>query len=211
MSLIVEFTIASPRLVLASAMKAVPGVSIRVESVDGVPPEDVVTMLWATSGDLDAWDDAIRADPTVTDVTLVDAFPDRRLYHYRVADSVEIQMYNEWLEVGAAQMHIEAQAGDWFHRIRFPDRTALREFREVAAEYDVGFSVHSIYTEPRSPDQNELTAPQEAAVELALEHGYFEIPRETDLEPIAEELGVSEQSTSERIRRAMRKLARNSV
>jgi predicted DNA binding protein len=192
-------------------MRDAPDVSIQVESVDGVPPEDVVTMLWATDGDLDAWDDAIRADSTVTDVTLVDEFPERRLYHYRVADSVEIQMYNEWIEVGAAQMHIDAQAGDWFHRVRFPDRAALREFRAVAEDNDVEFTVHSIYTEPRSLDQSELTPAQRAALELALEHGYFEIPRETGLESIAEELGVSEQSTSERIRRAMRKLARKRV
>lgn len=211
MSIIVEFTISSPRLVLTRAMTDVPEVSIQVESIDGVPPEDVVTMLWATGEDLEAWDDAIRADPTVTDVSLVDAFPERHLYHYRVDDSVDIQMYNEWIEVGAAQMYIEAQDGDWFHRVRFPDRAALREFRDAADEYDVDFAVHSIYTEPHGPGQDELTAAQTEAIELAVEHGYFEIPRENGLDPIAEELGVSEQSTSERLRRAIRKLARKSV
>lgn len=211
MSLIVEFTISSPRLVLTSAMTEVPEITIQVESVDGVPPEDVVTMLWATGDDLEAWDDAIRADSTVTDVTLVDAFPDRRLYHYRVADDVEIQMYNEWIELGAAQMYIEAQDGDWFHRVRFPDRAALQTFRETAVEYDVDFSVHRIYTEPRDSGPDELTDAQAEAVELALEHGYFEIPRETGLDAIAAELGVSEQSTSERLRRAMRRLAKKRV
>lgn len=211
MSLIVEFNISSPRLVLTTAMEAAPDTQIRVESVDGVPPEEVVTMLWATGSDLDVWDDAIRGDPTVTDVTLVDEFDNKRLYHYRVADSVEIQMYNEWIEVGAAQMYIEAQAGEWFHRVRFPDRTALREFRTAADEYDVDFTVHSIYTHPEQHTPNELTPAQQRAVSLALEHGYFEIPRETGLETIAEELGVSEQSTSERIRRAMRKLAKQTV
>lgn len=211
MSIIVEFTISSPRLVLTRAMTDVPEVSIQVESVDGVPPEDVVTMLWVTGENLEDWDDAIRADPTVTDVTLVDAFPERRLYHYRVDESVEIQMYNEWIEVGAAQMYIEAEDGEWFHRVRFPDRAALREFRGAADEYGIDFAVHSIYTEPQRSGQDELTAAQTEAVEVALEYGYFEIPRETGLEPIAAELGVSEQSTSERLRRAVRKLARKSV
>lgn len=211
MSLIVEFTIASPDLVLTTAMEEAPETEIRVESVDGVPPEDVVTMLWATSGDLDAWDDAIRADPTVTDVSLVDEFASKRLYHYRVADSVEIQMYNEWIQLGAAQMYIDAQAGEWFHRVRFPDRNALREFRAAAEEYDVTFAVKSIYTDPAQRAPNDLTPAQQEAVSLALEHGYFEIPREAGLETIAAELGVSEQSTSERIRRAMRKLATEAV
>lgn len=211
MSIIVEFTISSPRLVLDTAMTDVPDVSIQVESIDGVPPEDVVTMLWATDGELESWDDAIRADPTVTNVTLVDSLPDRHLYHYRVSDAVEFQVYNEWVEVGAAQMHIEAQDGDWFHRIRFPDRGALRKFRGAADDYDIDFVVHSIYTEPHGQSRDELTDAQNAAVELALDHGYFEIPRESELAPIADELGVSEQSTSERLRRAMRKLARKSV
>jgi hypothetical protein len=43
MSIIVEFTLRSPRLVLTDTMRRAPDVAISVESVDGVPPEDVVT------------------------------------------------------------------------------------------------------------------------------------------------------------------------
>ncbi|MFB6072401.1 MAG: helix-turn-helix domain-containing protein [Halobacterium sp.] len=211
MSIIVEFTLASPRLVLTEAMTRAPETTLRVESVDGVPPEDVVTLLWASGGDLEAFDDAIRADPTVTDVKLLDSFPERSLYHYRVADSVEVQMYNEWIAVGAAQISIEAQGGEWFHRVRFPDRDALREFQAAAAEEDVSFSLHRIYDEPDSPAARELTRAQAEAVEIALQAGYFEVPREASLSDVAAEIGVSEQSVSERLRRATRRLARDAV
>ncbi|WP_232701622.1 helix-turn-helix domain-containing protein [Halobacterium wangiae] len=211
MSIIVEFTLSSPRLVLTEAMTSAPEVSIRVESVDGVPPEDVVTMLWATGGDLEAFDDAIRADPTVTDVALLDAFEGRRLYRYRVADEVEVQMYSSWIEVGAAQLHIGANDGEWYNRVRFPDRDALREFQARASEEDVQFTVHSIYDEPAAPDEAYLTEAQAEALELALETGYLEVPREASLSDVADELGVSEQSVSERLRRATRNLARDAV
>ena len=211
MSIIVEFTLRSPRLVLTETMTSAPEVSIRVESVDGVPPEDVVTMLWATGGDLDAFDDAIHADPTVTDVALLDAFEGRHLYRYRVAEEVDVQMYNRWLEVGAAQLHVGANDGEWYNRVRFPDRDALREFQTRASEDDIQFTVHSIYDEPAAPNEASLTNAQLEALELALESGYLEVPREAPLADVAGELGVSEQSVSERLRRAMRNLARDAV
>ncbi|AHG03692.1 bacteriocin [Halobacterium sp. DL1] len=211
MSIIVEFTLRSPRLVLTDTMRRAPDVAISVESVDGVPPEDVVTMLWATGGDLETFDDAIRADPTVTDVALLEDFEGRRLYRYRVAEDVEVQMYNRWLEVGAAQLNVGASGGEWHNRVRFPDRDALREFQAQADEAAVEFTVQSIYDEPDAPNQSCLTEAQSEALELALETGYLEVPRDASLAAVAEELGVSEQSVSERLRRAMRNLSREAV
>jgi len=41
---------------------------------------------------------------------------------------------------------------------------------------------------------------------LAYERGYFDTPRETSLEEIAEELGITQQSLSSRLRRGHRRL-----
>lgn len=47
-----------------------------------------------------------------------------------------------------------------------------------------------------------LTPEQYETLVAAVEHGYFEIPREVSMQDLAEELGVSHQALSERLRRA---------
>lgn len=211
MSIIVEFTVSSPDLVLHDAMTAAPDVTLTVESVDGVPPEDIVTVILARGGDLDAFDEAIRADPTVTEIQLLDAFPNANLYRYRVADGVDIHLYTRWIELGAAQIDVEASGGTWHHQVRFPDRGTLRDFQDYCDAKGVTFGLRRIYNERTATERAGLTDAQQEALELALERGYFEVPRETDLAAVAGELGVSEQSVSERLRRAMRNLAHQAV
>lgn len=207
MSLIAEFSLASPRMVLHEAMVSTPDVTIDVESVDGLPNEHPVTVMWAEGGDLAAFDDALRDDPTVAEVVRLESFPSRSLYQYRVSDDAGVVLYPRWVELGGAQLNVEASGGEWYQRVRFPDRAALREFRSICADHDVSFVLHRMYNDSESVDHHPLTDAQQEAVSVAFDSGYFEVPRDASLEEVAGELGVSQQATSERLRRAMRHLA----
>lgn len=211
MSLIVEFSLTSPRMVLYDAMTSAPDLTVDVESVDTVPDENPVSTVWATGGDLAAFDRAIHEDSTVGEVVRLESLPERNLYRYQVADDAEVMMYPRWVEVGGAQLHVEASDGEWFQRIRFPGRGALREFQSLCARQDVAFTLHRMYDEPRGDESRSLTAAQREAIEIGLNAGYFEVPRKATLAAVADELGISEQATSERLRRAMRHLAVDAV
>lgn len=52
---------------------------------------------------------------------------------------------------------------------------------------------------------------QREALILAVERGYFAVPRETKLEEIAEELGITRQAASERVRRGAETVLRKSL
>jgi len=52
-----------------------------------------------------------------------------------------------------------------------------------------------------------LTDKQLEVLNAALEHGYYECPRETQLKELADEIGISHQALSERMRRANKQLA----
>ena len=207
MSVIVEFSLSSPRLNLYEATTAAPDVTLEVESVDSVGDGQLNTVVMVEGGDLDAFDDAIRADPTVADVTLLDQFSEHSLYSYRYAEETELRLYPVWLELGAAQLHIECQDGTWFLRIRFPDRDALAEFESICQAEGVAFTLHRIYGESGSTEPDPLTDAQREAMRLALDAGYLDVPRTATLTAVADELGVTEQSASERLRRATRNLA----
>ena len=55
-------------------------------------------------------------------------------------------------------------------------------------------------------DVSDLTPAQREILELALDRGYFAIPRETNLMELAEELGISDQAVNERLRRGTAKV-----
>nr|WP_303650369.1 helix-turn-helix domain-containing protein [Halalkalicoccus sp. NIPERK01] len=52
----------------------------------------------------------------------------------------------------------------------------------------------------------ELTARQRETMVLAVENGYYELPRETTTETLADELGVSRRTAEDHLRRAERKI-----
>ncbi|MFC4988113.1 helix-turn-helix domain-containing protein [Saliphagus infecundisoli] len=59
--------------------------------------------------------------------------------------------------------------------------------------------------------QFDLTTGQEEALTMALARGYCDIPRTVDMEELADELGVSHQALSERLRRAHGTLVGNAL
>lgn len=207
MSVIAEFSLSSPRLNLHEATTAAPDVTLEVESVDSVGEDHLNTVIMAEGADLEVFDEALREDPTVTDVTLLDQLNDHSLYRYRYAEGSELRLYPVWLELGAAQLHIECQNGTWFLRIRFPDRDALVEFESICRDEGVRFTLHRIYGETGGDEPDPLTDAQREALDVALGVGYLDVPRTATLSAVADELDVSEQSASERLRRATRNLA----
>ena len=56
-------------------------------------------------------------------------------------------------------------------------------------------------------DEVALSPAQQEALALALERGYFEIPRQGSLIDLSEEIGISDQALSERLHRAQGKFA----
>jgi hypothetical protein len=61
-------------------------------------------------------------------------------------------------------------------------------------------------------DRPELLTPvQRRTLVVAIEQGYFEIPRQSTLDDLAADLGVSKQAVSERLRRALGAVAVDAV
>jgi predicted DNA binding protein len=58
---------------------------------------------------------------------------------------------------------------------------------------------------------NELSPEQEAALRAAVEHGYYESPREVDVGELADHLGVPRSTLTYRLRRAEEQLAKRHV
>jgi predicted DNA binding protein len=95
------------------------------------------------------------------------------------------------------------------------DHEALRSLFETIEECDVSATTETIA--PARPcaetsvtvDLECLTETQRETLALALEKGYYDRPRETDLDALADEFDISRSAVSQRIRTAELKLVRN--
>ncbi|MEF8756747.1 MAG: helix-turn-helix domain-containing protein [Halobacteriales archaeon] len=101
----------------------------------------------------------------------------------------------------------------WPLRIQFLDHVTLTAFDHVCDEHDIDFEVERLY-DPPPPDVGEgygLSTAQRETLQLAIRTGYLEIPCQTTSKELVAELGVSDQGVIERLRRAVRNLAENTI
>jgi len=95
----------------------------------------------------------------------------------------------------------------WQFRLRFPDTNSTQAFQRACHEAGVSLSIDRVIeTSETAGVTDRLTDAQREVFRLALERGYFDIPRRTTLVDIAEELGISDQAVSERLRRGQTKI-----
>lgn len=205
-SVIAEYRLASDRLVLAPAFGTVPSVELVLERSFATDPARPVLFAWA-AGPLDAFEDAMAGDPTVERFETLDAVDGKRLYRIAVAGATEVVLYPRWVELGAERLEARFADGWWHGRMRFPDRDALADYRSYLDEEAIEFRLERLYDADRAAaDDIGLTEQQRETLLLALEMGFFDIPRETTTAGLAEELGVSNQAVSERLRRGYARL-----
>lgn len=104
--------------------------------------------------------------------------------------------------------------GEWSFTLRFRDHADLTRFHQFYQAHDFPIHIDRVY----APDESSrteygfgLTPEQRETLTLAVEKGYFSVPRETKLDEIAEELGITRQAASERVRRGVETVLRKSL
>lgn len=207
MSIIAEFRVRSPDLVLADALGAVPDLTLDLVKEVGTDRQQPYLFFWAAGDDIQTFEAAMAEDPTVTDVHRYTEAGDSLLYRARITEETEVVSYPVWVEVGADQLEAQYADGWWHNRMRFPDREALSTVEEWCRDVGVDFELERIYTDlPQESAEICLTDAQAETLRVALAEGYFEVPREASMGDLAEALDISAQAVSERLRRAHRGL-----
>lgn len=105
----------------------------------------------------------------------------------------------------ATVLDAACEDGRWALRIRFPDFTAVSTFYNRCVEADVSLDVRQVHDMADEGNDRPygLTDQQRQTLRIALDSGYFAIPREATLMDLADELGISDTAASQRIRRGL--------
>jgi predicted DNA binding protein len=203
MSIIAEFRLSDAPLVLRPSVRAAPGMTLRREWSFAQEDSDPVMFVWASGGDFEAFEGALPDDPTIREHERIDDEGDERLYRVVIDRGVSTNPAPIDRATGASRLSIETSVDGAVLEVRLPDREVLQEYVRLLREE--GFTVELLRAHPASQPEDRfgLSAKQAEALETAHENGYFEVPRETNLGTLADELGVSEQALSERIRRGL--------
>ncbi|SEL14326.1 helix-turn-helix domain-containing protein [Haloferax larsenii] len=201
MAVVVELTIEAEDFDLGRVTAVQDGIHIDLERV--VPTGgEVMPFFWAEGTDFESFEASVRENRIVDDLTAVARVGDRVLYHVVWGDTVS--SLTSILTESQATI-LEAYGNDpWFFRLRFNDHAGLTEFHNHSQRQGIDFHVERIYSlaeEQTDVYTLDITPEQQEALVVAVENGYFEVPRRTTLTDVADELGISPQAASERVRR----------
>lgn len=213
MSLIAEFSLRSPDLALASALDAVPEVTVEVETQMDTGGDAPAFVFWAFGGNLEELEAALERDASVRESDVIEEVASRKLYRARLDREELCSVYPIYQRLGAAPMAATGSADGWQRRVRFPDRDSVVEMREFCIDNGVDFSLHRLYTPGNEDvvDEFGLSPEQRQALVTAEHEGYFDVPRDVSLDDLGERMDISGQSASERLRRGVSKLISNTV
>ncbi|ELY51574.1 helix-turn-helix domain-containing protein [Natronococcus jeotgali] len=210
MSFIAEFELSTPIL----RETAVASSKLAVEQIYRSGDDTTKLVFWAYGDDPGAIEAALENDPTVAEYSLLEALSERRLYSAALTEwGTDLLIYPAAATNDISFRDVTVTGdGETRIRARVPSREALQAYRESCLERDLGFRLRRIFRESESETSPYgVSSRQREALLAALEAGYFDVPREATLAAVAEELEISDQALSARLRRGQAALLRNTL
>lgn len=211
MSVIVELSIEPEEFELGRIL-ILPGASnLTLETM--VPlGERSIPFFRLYDGGPKTFEESVRDHPAVDRLELVTRHGEESLYalDWRTAED---EFLGTVTEANANLLNASGTPDVWQFELRFPTHEHVSGFAEDCAERDIDFEIERVYN-PTRPDIGPwygLTEPQRETLVHAVDRGYYAIPRRVSTNELAEDLGVSDQAITERLRRAIGTLTRNTV
>ncbi|MWG35748.1 helix-turn-helix domain-containing protein [Halomarina oriensis] len=205
MAVVVVGRVPVAEFALEETLSAVPDVEFNGGRIVQSAEDEVVPVIWGRGGERAAVQAALEDDPSTEEAELLVDLEDEWLYRMRWTDRVHLVL-QMLLDSHATLLDAEvaSDAEHWSLRLLYPTHDELSKTYDYCTENDVTFDIRKVYEMDEEPaGQYGITEGQFAALEAACEGGYFRVPRETNLDAIGEDLDLSHQAVSERIRRGM--------
>ncbi|MFC7045991.1 helix-turn-helix domain-containing protein [Halobacteriaceae archaeon GCM10025711] len=209
MSVLLEFTVDNDDFALGEVLGSADVGVIELERI--VPSgETVMPFFWTERSGKAELEASVEGSDYIENLTVLDRVGDRTLY--RVAWTGEYEDLIEGITATEGTI-LEARGNEeWFFRLRFLDHQHVADFYNFCTEHAIPVRVGRVYTLTEESLQGrmfDLTEEQRDALLLALRRGYFATPRGVTMDDLADELGISQQAFSERLRRGEEKILEN--
>jgi len=213
MATIAEFTIPADDFPLGQIFDGFPNVMVEIERV--VPTDQgYLPYFWINNISVsdDTIKNALTTESAFESVTCVDSLGNRGLY--RALWNVEVEgVLTAILDSGLTLLSAVGTHEQWTFEFRAEDSDQISEFQQYCADHDINARLTRLKSlaEMQAGNEYGLTANQHEALLLAFSEGYYDSPRDTDLETLADQLGISRPSFADRLRRGYRNLLGSTI
>ena len=208
MSVLAEFAVPADEFVLSDTLTETPETRVEIKRVVG-GTEFVTPYFWAAGDGLERFEGTLRADDTTREVLTLEENGDEERFYRVTWEASKPTLVDAVSDAKATILEaVSTDAGTWEMKILFPNREALSAFHEYCRDHDFEIALERVYRPENPQEQAEygVTHKQQEALEAAYEAGYFEVPRGQTLTEVAEELDISRNAFSARLRRGHRNL-----
>ena len=194
---------------LRETFEEVPDAVFESEQVVQNGQEVFMPLVWARSDDFDRLNAALEADPTVDEAISLAELDGEVLYRMDWAREVRL-VIQMMLNSQGSVLDAYGTADAWRLRIFYPDREELSATNEFCEAHGIPFDIKRVREMDDEPaSRYGLTSAQYESLKLAWEAGYFDVPRETGIEELSEQLDITHQALSERLRRGHNTLVKH--
>ncbi|QFU82267.1 helix-turn-helix domain-containing protein [Natronorubrum aibiense] len=199
-----SFAVPSDEFPLGTLFEQLPDVSIELERI--IPAQEVVIpYFWVRGTTVDDVEDAFSEHPGVKRIQFIDSVEDEHLLRVEWAVDYD-DVLTTLTETQVALIEAVGTDKQWTFDIRGDTRSDIADFQSRCRELDIQLTLTELHalTPVETGTEAALTDTQQEALVLAYERGYFESPRETTMEEIGDELGISQQAVASRLRRGIK-------
>lgn len=147
--------------------------------------------------------ESVRDDPDVASIVVLERGDGLVLAGVEWTEP-ESALERSLVDADATCLDAVGTADHWRVSLRFVAHEALTDCYRQLTDEDIGVTVDSVHgTSAAGSGESGVTTPQRETLLAALELGYFAVPREVTLQELAEQLGISDTATSQRLRRGL--------
>ena len=217
MAVVTTVRFAHDRGALAYTLHELPDANIQVLRDAGTDPEHDRSVFMFANANTNALAETLAADHTVEGTHRLPDYQGTEVYAVEFAEDTQL-LAPTVTAVGG--FSLEARRSEpstgvvgWWERWLLPHRESLNEVWEYAREQGFTFEIQTIsdFHPEASGRSGGLTSEQRRTLAVAYKAGYFDEPRGTSLESLAEELDLSSTAVGGRIRRGIRGLVEATV
>lgn len=219
MGTIVDLTLPPAALPFGPALSAIRGFELELEPIVPVSAS-VCPFVWLLDWSpetrrvprIDAFERRVKSHTGIEGFERIDTVEGNVLY--RVTwNGDEPGFVSGVAQTDGVILEASGTATEWVVRLRFDDADRIADFQQYCRDNSISLELTRVVgvEDSRSPVPAGLTTAQTNTLVMASRMGYFDRPRQTSLEEIAERLEVSPQAAGGRIRRGISNLVSNTL
>ncbi|WP_416838682.1 helix-turn-helix domain-containing protein [Haloferax sp. DFSO52] len=211
MATIVRGSVPTQEFALNHTLAALPNAEVECERIIESGANTVMPLLWVRYADRADVDAALDEDQSVDSVSCLSEFDEECLYRMEWVDHVQL-LLQMVTNSDATVLDAYGRKDRWKLRVLYPTRDEFAKTHDFAEDHGLNFDVESIREMDGEPaGRFGLSEDQFRSLVLAAQRGYYEVPRRTSLTELADEMDISHQALSERLRRGMEALVEDTL